>query len=102
MAPLRAAGGSRLKILEACDAGRPVVATATGVEGLERLVGRGVLVADEPEGLARLVVELLDDPARAASVGRDGHDEVAASYSWDATLAPLIEAAVAPLTRLGG
>jgi glycosyltransferase involved in cell wall biosynthesis len=101
MAPLRAAGGSRLKILEACDAGRPVVATTTGVEGLERLVGRGVLVADEPEGLARLVVELLGDPARAASVGQEGHHEVTASYSWDATLAPLIDATVAPLSRLG-
>jgi glycosyltransferase involved in cell wall biosynthesis len=96
MAPLRAAGGSRLKILEACDAGRPVVATTTGVEGLERLVGRGVLVADEPDGLARLVVDLLGDPARATAVGREGHDVVAASYSWDASLAPLVEATVAP------
>ena len=100
VAPLRAAGGSRLKILEACDAGRPVVATTTGVEGLEGLVGRGVLVADEPDGLAGLVLDLLGDGDRAAAIGREGHDAVAAGYSWDATLAPLIDAATSP-TRLG-
>src|SRR3712207_324119 len=92
----------RSKILEACDAGRPVVATTTGVEGLERLVDRGVLVADEPEGLARLVLDLLADGDRAAAIGRQGHDAVAAHYSWDATLAPLIDAATAaPTARLG-
>ena len=100
VAPLRAAGGSRLKILEACDAGRPVVATTTGVEGLEGLIGRGVVVADEPEGLARQVLDLLADGDRAAAIGREGHDAVAAGYSWDATLAPLIDATTeAPAAR---
>jgi glycosyltransferase involved in cell wall biosynthesis len=109
VAPLRAAGGSRLKILEACDAGRPVVATTTGVEGLEGLVDRGVLVADEPAGLARSILDLLADGDRAAALGREGHDAVAARYSWDATLAPLIDATVAEVPapgqagrRLGG
>jgi glycosyltransferase involved in cell wall biosynthesis len=94
LAPLRAAGGSRLKILEALDAGRPVVATRLGAEGLEDLVGHGVVVADDAPGLAAAVVELLDDPERAARLGRDGHEAVAARYGWDATLAPLLDAIV--------
>jgi glycosyltransferase involved in cell wall biosynthesis len=92
LAPLRAAGGSRLKILESLDAGRPVVATRLGAEGLEDLVGTGVVVADDPAGLASAILDLFDDPVRAARLGREGHDAVAARYGWDATLAPLLDA----------
>ena len=94
LAPLRAAGGSRLKILESLDAGRPVVATRLGAEGLEDLIGRGVIVADDPAGLADAIVDLFDDPERAARLGREGHDVVAARYGWDVTLAPLLDAVV--------
>jgi polysaccharide biosynthesis protein PslH len=92
LAPLRAAGGSRLKILESLDAGRPVVATRLGAEGLEDLVGTGVVVADDPTGLAAAIVDLFDDPQRATRLGQEGHDAVAARYGWDATLAPLLDA----------
>ena len=47
VAPLRSGGGTRLKILEALDAGRPVVATSVAVDGLEDLIGEGVVVADD-------------------------------------------------------
>ena len=53
VAPLRAGGGTRLKIMEALDVGRPVVATALGCEGMEDLVGQGVVVADTATGVGR-------------------------------------------------
>lgn len=90
LAPLRAGGGSRLKVLEALDAGRPVVATTVGVEGLEDLVGRGVVVADDPAQMAATLAELLVDAERATTLGRTGHDAVARDYGWDSTLAPLL------------
>jgi glycosyltransferase involved in cell wall biosynthesis len=92
VAPLRAGGGTRLKILEALDLGRPVVATAVGCEGMEDLAGRGVVVADTVAALAEAIAALLLDPARASSLGRSGHDAVAAGHTWDAALAPLLEA----------
>ena len=92
VAPLRAGGGTRLKIMEALDTGRPVVATSVGCEGMDDLVGRGVVVADTAEGLADAIVSLLVDPARASALGRTGHDAVAADHTWDAALAPLLEA----------
>ena len=91
IAPLRAGGGSRLKILEALMAGRPVVATTIGVSGLEDLIGHGVVVADEPETMAKLLVELLSDPLEAQRLGKIGREAVLARYSWDSTLAPLLE-----------
>ena len=92
VAPLRAGGGTRLKIMEALDVGRPVVATSVGCEGMEDLVGRGVVVADTAAGLAEAIAGLLVDPARASALGRAGHDAVAADHTWDAALAPLLEA----------
>lgn len=92
VAPLRAGGGTRLKIMEALDVGRPVVATSLGCEGLGDLVGRGVVLADTAEGLASAVVDLLLDPTAAAALGQIGHDAVKAEHSWDAALAPLLQA----------
>ena len=90
LAPLLAGGGSRLKILEALARGRPVVATPVGAEGLEDLIGRGVLTGTDPEELAGLVVDLLRDPDRAAELGRCGAEAVATDHSWGAATAPLL------------
>jgi glycosyltransferase involved in cell wall biosynthesis len=78
--------------MEALDVGRPVVSTSLGCEGMEDLVGHGVVVADTAEDQAEAIAALLLDPARAASLGRTGHDAVKAGHSWDTALAPLLEA----------
>jgi glycosyltransferase involved in cell wall biosynthesis len=91
LAPLRSGGGTRLKVLEALDAGRPIVSTTIGIEGLEDLVGDGALVADDAQGFADRVVELLSDPERAAKAGDVGHETVAERYAWDRVLAPWLE-----------
>jgi glycosyltransferase involved in cell wall biosynthesis len=92
VAPLRAGGGTRLKIMEALDVGRPLVATSVGCEGMEDLIGRGVVVADTAPALAEAIADLLLDPVHAAALGRAGHDAVAADHTWDAALTPLLQA----------
>ncbi len=92
VAPLRAGGGTRLKVMEALDVGRPLVGTSVGCEGMDDLVGRGVVIADTAPALAEAIADLLLDPVRAAELGRTGHEAVAADHTWDAALAPLLEA----------
>jgi glycosyltransferase involved in cell wall biosynthesis len=92
VAPLRSGGGTRLKLLEALGVRRPVVSTTIGADGLEDLVGLGVVIADQAPAIAAALVDLLKHPARAADMGRAGHDAVAADHSWDGALAPLLEA----------
>jgi hypothetical protein len=92
VAPLRAGGGTRLKIMEALDSGRPVVSTSVGCEGLEDLIGRGVVVADTAHDMADVIARLLGDPAESARLGRQGHDAVNAEHTWDIALAPLLDA----------
>ena len=80
--PLRAGGGTRLKIFEALAMGKPVVSTTLGAEGLGIGPGRHYLSADEPRDFAAAVVSLLRDPAHRRQLGDAGRHLVEASYSW--------------------
>lgn len=84
VAPLRSGSGTRLKILEYLAAGRPVVSTSVGVEGLDVTVGRDLLVADESSSFAEAIVRLLRNPAEADSLGAAGRRLVEQRYRWDA------------------
>jgi glycosyltransferase involved in cell wall biosynthesis len=57
--PLRAAGGTRIKILEAFSYQRPVVSTSIGAEGLAVRDEQEILIADTPEAFAGACVRLI-------------------------------------------
>ena len=80
--PIREGGGTRFKVLEAMAAGVPVVSTPKGVEGLDLVPGREVLVADEPADLARLAVRLWHDPAWAAAIAARARNVVESRHSY--------------------
>jgi glycosyltransferase involved in cell wall biosynthesis len=71
--PLRYASGTRVKILEAFAHRIPVVSTAIGAEGLDVSAGRHLLVADDPDGIARACARLLDDDALRHRIVDDAH-----------------------------
>jgi len=80
--PLRAGGGTRLKILEAMALGTPVVSTSKGAEGLAVTPGRDVLIADEPQAFANAVLRLLGDADLRAWLSRNGRRLVSEQYDW--------------------
>ncbi|MGV6993825.1 glycosyltransferase [Gordonia amicalis] len=74
-APLLAAGGTRLKILEALACGVPVVATSLGALGLEDLENDDVLsINDDPAEFATAILEWLE---------RDVDPDVPRNLVWD-------------------
>jgi len=81
IAPIRAGGGTRIKILEALAWGRPVVATSMGAAGLELEHGADVLLADDAAGFAAACADLMADPALRRSLGSRGRDKVREGYS---------------------
>src|SRR6185503_16130773 len=81
--PLRAGGGTRLKIFEALAMGMPVVSTTVGAEGLALTQGRDVCLADDPDEFAGAVIGLLDDAPRRQAIGDAGRLLVETRYSWD-------------------
>jgi sugar transferase (PEP-CTERM/EpsH1 system associated) len=82
--PLRFGAGTRLKILEAFAAGRPVVSTPLGCEGLEVQPGVHLEVAKDAEALAKATVDLLLDAPRRVHIAANARALVEKKYSWEA------------------
>jgi polysaccharide biosynthesis protein PslH len=82
VAPLRAGGGTRLKVLEAMAAGRAVVSTTLGAEGLELRHGEEIMIANGAEALADAVSQLLEQPSRARGMAEQARRTVLARYDW--------------------
>lgn len=79
--PFRMGSGTRLKLIEALAAGKPVVSTTLGAEGFGLRSGQGLLLADTPNEFATAVLTLLTQPeqrARLAAAGR----QIAHRYDW--------------------
>lgn len=80
--PLRAGGGTRLKILESMALGRPVVSTSMGCEGLEVQHGVHLLVADNPLQFASCVTRLLLEPALRDKIAGAARLLMEQRYDW--------------------
>jgi glycosyltransferase involved in cell wall biosynthesis len=80
--PLRIGSGTRLKALDAMAAGRPVVGTSIGLEGLEVTHGKHALILDDPADFAAAVVRLIRDDDYAARLVRAGRLFVEAEHDW--------------------
>jgi rhamnosyltransferase len=82
VAPIRAGSGTRLKILEACAAGLPVVTTTLGAEGIEYEDGRHLLTADGAVPFADAVVRVLTNDTLGDELSRAGMELVREHYDW--------------------
>ncbi len=97
--PLRYGSGVRTKILEAFTAGRPVISTAVGCEGLDVTHGKELMIGDGSGGFAEACLEVMQDAdlaQRLVAAGRifvERQDREAASawhralktcFRWDA------------------
>jgi glycosyltransferase involved in cell wall biosynthesis len=80
--PLRIAGGSRLKILEALASGLPVVSTPIGAEGLRLAPGVDYFSAELDE-MAQTLLHVMRAPTGARAVARHGCEVVLKHYDWE-------------------
>ncbi len=88
--PIWQGGGTRLKVLEALAAARPVVGTPLGVAGVGFRPDREGLVAARPADLADAAAALLGDGDRAAALAASGR-RLADGYRWSRVTAPAAE-----------
>jgi len=80
--PIRLGGGTRLKILEALSLQTPVVSTSKGVEGLELIPGKDLLVGDSPQDFAKHIIRLILDEELRNKMAKSGYDAVKEKYDW--------------------
>lgn len=83
LAPLRVAGGTSYKILEAFASGTGVVTTGLGVEGLSAKNGIQVLTAESSINLANCVVNLLTDTSLYRKLTHNARNLVEENYTWE-------------------
>jgi glycosyltransferase involved in cell wall biosynthesis len=81
--PLRIGGGTRLKIYEAMAAGKAVVSTSIGAEGLDVKHGSDICLADDAGAFTTGVVTFLQDSAARHSLELAAA-ATAAQHDWSA------------------
>ena len=91
VAPLLSGSGTRFKILEAWAAGRAVVATRQGAEGLGARDGEHLLLADDVNDFADAVLRLWSDPALRVRLGDAGWALYRERFTWPAAWQKLDE-----------
>lgn len=80
-APVLASSGTRLRILEAWAAGRPVVTTPAGAFGLDCTNGEDLFICSDAERFADAAAALLTDEALRAKMRTAGLTR-AAAHDW--------------------
>ena len=89
--PVRAGGGSRMKVLEALAAGVPVVATSFAVSGIDVRHGVDALIGETPQDLAAMAVSVIEDDDLANSLSRAGRRLVERRHGWSTVARPLVD-----------
>lgn len=82
ISPVRFGAGTRIKILEAMSMGRAVVSTALGCEGLKVNAGEDIMIADDPEEMAAIIVDLLENREKAAKFGEMARKTACKEYDF--------------------
>jgi polysaccharide biosynthesis protein PslH len=80
--PLRFAGGTRLKILEAMAAGVPVVSTRLGAEGIEAEHNVHLLIVDTARELAAAVAQVVSSVETRSRLAAAARVLVSSRYDW--------------------
>jgi len=89
-------GGFKLRLLSHVFQRLPIVGLADAVDGLPTPEGRGYLVADDLEGLTRLVLETIDNTDRLDALQAAAFNDCNAGFSWAARGEQLAIALVRP------
>ena len=91
VAPLRIAGGTRIKLLEAFAHGVPVVASPVAAGGLMVAHGRHLLLAQDAPAFAAAVEQLLSSPTLASRLVSHAQQLVRDEYSTEAVMPRICE-----------
>jgi glycosyltransferase involved in cell wall biosynthesis len=83
VAPLLTGSGTRVKILEAWAAGRAVVSTSIGAEGLGARDGEHLLLADTAESFAEAVSRMLASAEQRRRIGAAGRALYEERFTWN-------------------
>lgn len=88
--PLRSGSGMRIKAIEAMAAGRPVVSTSLGMEGIHGINGTHFFIADDASSFAQRIIDLYNNHRQAQEMGEAARAFIEAEFSNQALTRSLI------------
>ena len=89
--PLVVGSGLKIKLVEALSHGRACVATSVGVQGVQELREKAVLVADTPCDFARAVISVLTNADKRRAMETEARRYVIETLSPEKVYQPLVE-----------
>lgn len=89
VAPIQYGAGIQNKVLEAMACATPVVTTTQALSALQVTPDRDLMVADNPEGYAAAILELLANREKRNVLGRNGRTYVETHHHWPNVAAKL-------------
>lgn len=89
--PLLSGSGIRVKIIEAMSAGKTVVTTTTGAQGIEACDGEHLLIADTADDFVRQIRRCVDDPDFCQQIGHNAYQLIAETYNTASLTQQLID-----------
>jgi polysaccharide biosynthesis protein PslH len=82
VAPMQISIGLQNKLLEAMAMQLPCITSTLANNALGAKDGEQIIVADEPQQYARAIIELLNDPARAGRIAKNGYQYAVSNFNW--------------------
>jgi GT2 family glycosyltransferase len=91
VSPLRAGSGLKIKLMEALELGKAVVATSVTLQGVADKLSDAVIRADDAEAYAAAVVSLMSDAYKRVSLAARGLDALARHFSPEQCYGPFVK-----------
>lgn len=89
--PITVGVGIQNKVLEAMSMGKPVVATSRACSAIAARDGEHFLTADQPEGFAAEIIDLLAFPDKRREIGLNASSYVRENHDWEKIAERLVD-----------
>lgn len=89
--PLKSGSGIRLKILEAMSAGKVVISTTIGAQGITCTDGKDILIADTPEEFCDAIRRVTTDENLANNLKQNARRLIEEQYSNQSVIRKLLD-----------
>ncbi len=90
ISPVALGAGTKIKVVEACAFGRPIVVTPHSARGFEATFAGHMVVADSPEDFTEACARFLSDPALADRTGAALQAAQMAHFSFDSAVTRIV------------
>lgn len=88
--PLRSGGGMRVKIIEGMAAGKAIISTSIGAEGIDCTHGENIMLADTPAEMAESILYCFSNPGLIKELGEKARIFAAENHSSGPIMEKLI------------